>query len=193
MGLVGGSCWALYTLCSSHIHHRIKLGSSNLVTQEVLDSTLVVERDQPIVVSTNLSTFLFDRERENKRIKKDTTTHPQTLTNIMYQTTLDEAWMTPKKEGDTIPDDVTFKTRTRIESEDENPFDWKDVTTADLFKGKRVVLFALPGAFTPTCSTSHVPGYHGSYDVILGLGIDDVYCLSVNDAFVMRQWGLHLG
>ena len=101
--------------------------------------------------------------------------------------------MTPKKEGDTIPDDVTFKTRTRIESEDENPFDWKDVTTADLFKGKRVVLFALPGAFTPTCSTSHVPGYHGSYDVILGLGIDDVYCLSVNDAFVMRQWGLHLG
>lgn len=67
------------------------------------------------------------------------------------------------------------------------------LTTDDYFKGKRVVLFALPGAFTPTCSTSHLPGYENAYAEILKLGIDDVYCLSVNDAFVMSQWGLHQG
>ena len=67
------------------------------------------------------------------------------------------------------------------------------LTTDDYFKGKRVVLFALPGAFTPTCSTSHLPGYESAYADMLTLGIDDVYCLSVNDAFVMRQWGLHQG
>ena len=60
-------------------------------------------------------------------------------------------WCTPAKEGDTVPS-VVFKTRVRIESDDENPFDWKDVTTEDLFKDKRVVVFALPGAFTPTCT-----------------------------------------
>jgi len=61
---------------------------------------------------------------------------------------INAAWGTPLKEGDTVPS-VTFKTRVRIESEDANPFDWKDVSTDDLFKGKRVVLFGLPGAFTP--------------------------------------------
>jgi hypothetical protein len=59
-------------------------------------------------------------------------------------------WSTPVSEGATVPS-VTFKTRVRIESDDENPFDWKDVSTDDLFADKRVVLFALPGAFTPTC------------------------------------------
>ena len=110
----------------------------------------------------------------------------------MADTKLEESWMTPKKEGEMIPS-VTFKTRTRIESDDENPFDWKDVTSDDLFKGKRVVLFALPGAFTPTCSTYHLPGYHKEYETVKGLGIDEVYCLAVNDAFVMRRWGLSLG
>jgi thioredoxin-dependent peroxiredoxin len=67
------------------------------------------------------------------------------------------------------------------------------VTSYDLFQGKRVVVFALPGAFTPTCSTTHLPGYEKNYETIRSLGVDEVYCLSVNDAFVMRQWGLHQG
>eukprot|EP00545_Synedropsis_sp_CCMP1620_P008208 CAMPEP_0119005334 /NCGR_PEP_ID=MMETSP1176-20130426/1655_1 /TAXON_ID=265551 /ORGANISM="Synedropsis recta cf, Strain CCMP1620" /LENGTH=205 /DNA_ID=CAMNT_0006957123 /DNA_START=45 /DNA_END=662 /DNA_ORIENTATION=+ len=98
-------------------------------------------------------------------------------------------WSTPVKEGADVPS-VVFKTRVRIESEDENPFDWKEVTSDDLFKGKRAVLFALPGAFTPTCSNTHVPGYHAAYNEMKALGVDEVYCLSVNDCFVMRQWGL---
>ena len=99
---------------------------------------------------------------------------------------------TPISEGSAIPD-IVWKTRTRIESDDQNPFDWKDLTNKDLFAGKRVVLFSLPGAFTPTCSSTHLPGYEKAYEDILGMGVDEVYCLSVNDAFVMRQWGLHQG
>mmetsp|Transcript_23914 Transcript_23914/g.32753 ORF Transcript_23914/g.32753 Transcript_23914/m.32753 type:complete len:214 (-) Transcript_23914:75-716(-) len=94
--------------------------------------------------------------------------------------------------GEVVPT-ITFKARVRDEAiGGPNPFTWKDVTTLDLFKGKRVVLFALPGAFTPTCSSSHVPGYEKNYEKLKSLGIDEVYCLSVNDAFVMRQWGISL-
>jgi peroxiredoxin len=96
------------------------------------------------------------------------------------------------KAGDAVPD-VVFKTRTRIDSADDNPFDWKDVTTDDLFKDKRVALFSLPGAFTPTCSSTHLPGYESAYEEMGKLGIDEIYCLSVNDAFVMRKWGLDQG
>ena len=89
---------------------------------------------------------------------------------------------------------VTFKTRVRNESlEGPNPFEWKDVTSDDIFKGKRVVLFSLPGAFTPTCDTSHLPRYEALYDEFTGLGIDAVICLSVNDAFVMFRWGKSQG
>ncbi|KAJ1623964.1 thioredoxin-like protein [Pavlovales sp. CCMP2436] len=95
-------------------------------------------------------------------------------------------------DGSAVPS-VTFKTRVRIDSKDPNPFDWKDVSSEDLFKGKRVVLFSLPGAFTPTCSSFQLPGYEAAYEQMKALGIDDVYCLSVNDAFVMRQWGLKQG
>lgn len=98
----------------------------------------------------------------------------------------------PLSGGDAVPE-VTFQTRVRIESNDDNPFDWLERTSQDYFKNKRVVLFALPGAFTPTCSASHLPGYEDAYDMMKALGIDEVYCLSVNDAFVMRQWGLHQG
>lgn len=89
---------------------------------------------------------------------------------------------------------VVFKTRVRDEAVGgENPFRWQDVTTDDIFKGKRVIVFSLPGAFTPTCSSTHLPGYEAHYDEFKALGIDEVYCLSVNDAFVMFQWAKNLG
>ena len=88
---------------------------------------------------------------------------------------------------------VTFKTRVRDESVDgENPFRWQDVTTQDVFAGKKIVLFALPGAFTPTCSSTHLPGYEKHHEDFLAQGVDDVYCLSVNDAFSMFQWAKQL-
>ena len=65
----------------------------------------------------------------------------------------------------------------------------QDMTTDDLFAGKKVVLFALPGAFTPTCSAAHLPGYVANADKIKSKGVDSVVCLSVNDAFVMSAWG----
>ena len=65
---------------------------------------------------------------------------------------------------------------------------WKDVDTKQIFDDKKVVVFALPGAFTPTCSSQQVPGYEAKYDELKQLGIDEVYCLSVNDAFVMNAW-----
>lgn len=93
----------------------------------------------------------------------------------------------------TVPD-VTFKTRVRNEAlGGPNPFEWKELTTDDIFKGKKVVLFSLPGAFTPTCSSTHLPRYEELYDEFKALGVDEVICLSVNDAFVMYQWGKQQG
>lgn len=90
--------------------------------------------------------------------------------------------------------EVVFKTRVRDESvEGPNPFRWQDVSSSDIFAGKKVVVFALPGAFTPTCSSTHLPGYEEKFDELKALGVDDVYCLSVNDAFTMFQWGKHQG
>jgi peroxiredoxin len=74
-----------------------------------------------------------------------------------------------------------------------NPFRWQDVHTSDIFEGRRVVVFALPGAFTPTCTTEQCPAYERSYDDLRAAGADEVYCLSVNDAFVMYQWAKSLG
>lgn len=90
--------------------------------------------------------------------------------------------------------DVTFKTRVRDESVDgDNPFRWQDLTTAEVFDGKNIVLFGLPGAFTPTCSSTHAPGYEAKYEDFKALGVDSVICLSVNDAYTMYQWAQKLG
>lgn len=85
--------------------------------------------------------------------------------------------------------DVTFMTRVRDESiGGDNPYRWQKVTSSELFDGKRVVIFSLPGAFTPTCSTYQVPGFEENYETIRSLGVDDVYCVSVNDSFTMNKW-----
>ena len=66
-----------------------------------------------------------------------------------------------------------------------NPFRWQNLTSDDIFKGRKVVLFALPGAFTPTCSSNHLPRYEELNDEFRAHGVDEIICLSVNDAFVM--------
>lgn len=90
--------------------------------------------------------------------------------------------------------DVTLKTRVRDDSlGGENPFRWQDLKLREAFAGRRVILFSLPGAFTPTCSNEQCPAFERLADEFHAVGIDDVYCLAVNDAFVMYQWGQKLG
>jgi len=84
------------------------------------------------------------------------------------------------KVGDKIPSaKLQHKTKDGVQT----------ITTDELFKGKKVVVFALPGAFTPTCSAKHLPGFVNNYNELKGKGVDTVACLSVNDAFVMSAWG----
>src|SRR5258706_27755 len=87
--------------------------------------------------------------------------------------------MPVNREGQKVPQ-VSFRTRTES--------DWKTVGTDEIFKGKTVVVFSLPGAFTPTCSSTHVPRYNELAPALLANGVDRVVCLSVNDAFVMNEW-----
>ncbi len=87
--------------------------------------------------------------------------------------------MLPNNEGKKVPN-VTFHTRK------DNA--WVDVTTDELFKGKTVVVFSLPGAFTPTCSSTHVPRYNQLADALKANGVDEIICMSVNDTFVMNEW-----
>ncbi len=90
--------------------------------------------------------------------------------------------------------EVTFKTRVRDESVGgSNPYRWQDLTTSDIFAGKKVVVFSLPGAFTPTCSSNHLPRYEELYEEFKAHGVDTIVCVSVNDAFVMFQWGQKVG
>ena len=89
------------------------------------------------------------------------------------------------KVGDTLPLDLKLK-----EMKDGSP---KDVALGEIFKGKRVVLFAVPGAFTPTCSMKHLPGFVAQAEKIRAKGVDDVVCVAVNDAFVMDAWGKSSG
>lgn len=99
------------------------------------------------------------------------------------------ARVSKKRIGSIVPA-VTFKTRVRDESVGgPNPYRWEDVTSYDYFGGKRVIVFSLPGAFTPTCSTMQLPGFESMYDEFKQKhGIDEIYCISVNDAFTMNAW-----
>lgn len=84
---------------------------------------------------------------------------------------------------------VDFKVRVRDESiGGPNPYRWEHVSSYDLFANKKVVIFSLPGAFTPTCSTMQLPGFEENYERFKELGIDEIYCVSVNDSFVMNAW-----
>ena len=88
-----------------------------------------------------------------------------------------------------IPE-VIFKTRVRDEnSDEENPYKWENKTTSDYFEGKKNILFSLPGAFTPTCSTFQLPDFEDLHDEFCKNGIQEIFCVSVNDAFVMNKWG----
>ena len=82
-------------------------------------------------------------------------------------------------EGKNVPQ-VTFHTRDNHE--------WRDISSDEIFKGKTVVVFSLPGAFTPTCSSTHVPRYNQLTPALKQHGVDEVVCVSVNDAFVMNEW-----
>ena len=85
---------------------------------------------------------------------------------------------------------VIFKTRVRDESIDgDNPYRWEHVSSDTYFQGKIVIIFSLPGAFTPTCSTYQLPDFEKLYPEFTKNGIDAIYCISVNDAFVMNAWG----
>lgn len=88
--------------------------------------------------------------------------------------------MLKNREGERVPN-VTFKTRENNQ--------WVDLTTDELFAGKKVIVFSLPGAFTPTCSSSHLPRYEELAGVFKKNGVDDILCVSVNDTFVMNEWG----
>src|SRR5438094_3213390 len=85
------------------------------------------------------------------------------------------------KVGESLPLDVKLK-----EMGEAGP---RDVSVGDIFRGKRVVLFAVPGAFTPTCSMKHLPGFVGDAAKIRAKGVDEIVCVSVNDVFVMNAWG----
>ncbi len=87
--------------------------------------------------------------------------------------------MLATKEGQNVPE-VTFRTRTAD--------NWQDITSDQLFKGKTVVVFSLPGAFTPTCSATHLPRYNELAKTFHDNGVDDIICISVNDGFVMQAW-----
>jgi glutaredoxin-like protein len=87
--------------------------------------------------------------------------------------------MLPNREGQRVPQ-VSFRTRRDGE--------WEDLTTDQIFSHRTVVVFALPGAFTPTCSSSHVPRYNQLANVFRQHGVDDIVCVSVNDSFVMNEW-----
>eukprot|EP00920_Eleutheroschizon_duboscqi_P023028 GHVT01056570.1.p1 GENE.GHVT01056570.1~~GHVT01056570.1.p1 ORF type:complete len:261 (-),score=27.04 GHVT01056570.1:532-1314(-) len=92
----------------------------------------------------------------------------------------------PRREGDHVP---TVSWSIRVENpKGTGKHEWSTLTSDEVFKNKRVVVFSLPGAFTPTCTTKHLPDFERKYQEVRKLGVDEVYCLSVNDSFVMNAW-----
>ena len=92
------------------------------------------------------------------------------------------------KVGDKLPDGKLSES-TEFDEAAGCPMPPKDVSVADAVKGKKVVIFALPGAYTPTCSAKHVPSYVKSYDKLKAKKVDEIWCVATNDAFVMAAWG----
>ena len=129
-----------------------------------------------------LSPHLLAHARPEQQRNNNATQVPVTLlfdSSHFPLTHLDKQ-MLSNMEGQHVPD-VTFKARRNDQ--------WADISSSDLFKDKTVVLFALPGAYTPTCSTTHLPRYNDLAATFKSHGVDDIICLSVNDAFVMNEWG----
>ena len=87
--------------------------------------------------------------------------------------------------GDTLPDATLYES---TEFGEACPLSPRKVQVAEAVKGKKVVIFGLPGAYTPTCSAKHVPGYVKNFEALKAKGIDEIWCVSVNDAFVMGAW-----
>ena len=92
------------------------------------------------------------------------------------------------KSGDKLPDGKLMET-TEFDSATHCAMGPKEVNVADAVKGKKIAIFGLPGAYTPTCSAKHVPSYVQNMDALKGKGVNEVWCVAVNDAFVMAHWG----
>ena len=92
------------------------------------------------------------------------------------------------KSGDRLPEGKLTEA-TEFDTVAGCPLNPQDISVTDATKGKKVVIFGVPGAYTPTCSAKHVPGFVANYDKLKAKGVDEIWCLAVNDAFVMRAWG----
>ena len=95
------------------------------------------------------------------------------------------------KVGDKLPEGTLYES-TEFDSATSCPLKPQALAVAVLVKGKKIVIFGLPGAFTPLCSAQHLPGYIANYDKLKAKGVDEIWCLSVNDGFVMAEWGRHV-
>ena len=92
------------------------------------------------------------------------------------------------KSGDRLPEGKLTEA-TEFDTVAGCPLNPQDISVTDATKGKKVVIFGVPGAYTPTCSAKHVPGFVANYDKLKAKGVDEIWCLAVNDAFVMGAWG----
>jgi peroxiredoxin len=90
--------------------------------------------------------------------------------------------------GDRLPEGRLTEA-TEFDASTGCPMNPRDLQVQDLVKGKKIAIFGLPGAYTPTCSAKHVPGYVANFDALRKKGVDEIWCISVNDAFVMASWG----